>query len=187
MSPGKFYTSDTWLNPFTGVIDSRIEKCLAKEKELTGDRTLTDFACGHHYFGLHKKDDGWVFREWAPNATSIFLTGIFTGWTENDNYKMKRINLNGDWEIILPEKALKHGDLYKLSVHWDGGTGERIPSYADRVIQDDKTKIFIAQVWAPESPYKWKSVKARPKEMAPVIYEAHIGMATAGRKNRNLS
>jgi len=33
------------------------------------------------------------FQEWAPNATSIFLTGTFTGWTEKDNYKLKKIIL----------------------------------------------------------------------------------------------
>ena len=64
-------------------------------------------------------------------------------------YKMQRINDNGDWEITLQLSALKHGDLYKLSVHWEGGKGERIPSYATRLFQDDKTKIFSAQVWDP--------------------------------------
>ena len=110
-----------------------------------------DFAMGHYYYGLHQDNDNWVFREWAPNAKSIFLTGIFTGWKEKEEYMMKRINPQGDWEIILPPEALKHGDLFKLSVHWEGGKGERIPSYANRVVQDDKTKIFSAQVWNPSN------------------------------------
>ena len=45
---------------------------------------------------------------------------------------------------------MKHGDLYKLMVHWDGGCGERIPAWANRVVQDEQTKIFSAQVWSPE-------------------------------------
>ena len=84
----------------------------------------------------------------------------------------------GDWEIILPSEVLKHGDLFKLSVHWEGGKGERIPSYANRVVQDDKTKIFSAQVWQPEEEYKWNIIDFKAPETAPVIYEAHIGMAT---------
>ena len=182
MNPDSFYISDPWLKPFTGIIDKRIGKCLSKEKQLVGNGSLSDFAMGHFYFGLHWKNDCWVFREWAPNATTIYLTGTFNGWKEKDNYKLKKINQNGDWEIILPKNELKHGDLYKLSVHWEGGSGERIPSYADRVIQDEKTKIFSAQVWAPELPYKWNSVNFKAQDIAPVIYEAHIGMATEEEK-----
>ena len=182
MNSGRFYSADPWLNPYAGTIENRIKKCMSKEKELTGDYSLSEFACGHHYYGLHKISDHWIFREWAPHASTIYLTGTFTGWIEKDTYKLKKINQNGDWEIVLPENGLKHGDLYKLSVHWNDGNGERIPSYADRVIQDEKTKIFSAQVWAPESPYKWKSVNFKVQDIAPVIYEAHIGMATDEEK-----
>ena len=157
MKTDKFYVSDQWLNPFTGVIENRYRKCVAKEIELTGDRSLSDMASGHHYYGLHREKDQWVFREWAPNATSIYITGTFTGWKEQSEFKLKKLNIDGDWEIIMPADALKHKDLYKLSVHWEGGNGERIPSYANRVIQDDITKIFSAQVWAPSSPYEFKN------------------------------
>lgn len=178
MASRKFYTSDPWLKPFIGIIDGRINSCLLKEKQLAGKGSLSDFALGHLYYGLHRNNDKWIFREWAPNATQIFLTGTFNRWKENHEYKMHRINKMGDWEIILPNDALKHGDLYKLSVHWEGGKGERIPSYATRLFQDDKTKIFSAQVWSPDKPYKWKIEDFRPEPKAPVIYEAHIGMAT---------
>jgi 1,4-alpha-glucan branching enzyme len=95
---------------------------------------------------------------------------------------MSRINSYGDWEISLPNGTLNHGDLFKLSVHWAGGKGERIPSYATRVVQDDKTKIFSAQVWNPEKPYDWKMKKFTPGNISPVIYEAHVGMATEEEK-----
>jgi 1,4-alpha-glucan branching enzyme len=182
MNPVKYYISDPWLNPYTGIIEDRIKKCISKEKELTGDGTLCDFAQGHHYYGLHFENNAWIFREWAPNATSIYLTGTFTRWKENSEYKLIRLNREGEWKITLPADALKHGDLYKLSIHWDGGEGERIPSYADRLVQDDKTKIFSTQVWAPSSSYKWKVANFKPPDIAPVIYEAHIGMATDEEK-----
>jgi 1,4-alpha-glucan branching enzyme len=182
MSEASFYSADPWLKPFTGVIDERISKCKLKEKHLAGKGSLSDFAVGHHYYGIHRTGSGWVFREWAPNATDIFLTGTFNGWEEKPGYRMSRINSYGDWEIILPLEALNHGDLFKLSVHWEGGKGERIPSYATRVVQDDKTKIFSAQVWNPEKPYTWQLKKFRPQDISPVVYEAHVGMATQEEK-----
>lgn len=101
---------------------------------------LTDFANGHKYYGLHKTTRGWVFREWAPNATAIYLVGDFNNWEENDKYKAKRIDEAGNWELKLPTKAMKHGDLFKMHVYWNGGMGERIPAWATRVVQDEETK-----------------------------------------------
>jgi 1,4-alpha-glucan branching enzyme len=182
MNSASFYISDPWLKPFTGIIDKRVERCLSKEDLLIGKGSLADFAMGHFYYGLHRNNDNWIFREWAPNAKSIFIIGIFTAWKEKQEFMMKRINPQGDWEIILPPEALKHGDLYKLSVHWEGGKGERIPSYAKRVVQDDKTKIFSGQVWHPAEAYKWEIEDFNAHSTAPVIYEAHIGMATSSEK-----
>ena len=182
MNPSSFYLSDPWLKPYSHVIDKRIGKCLTKEKQLTGNRELRDFALGHHFYGMHRDHDSWIFREWAPNATAIFITGVFSGWKELKKFMLKRINLNGDWEIMLSSEILKHGDLYKLSVHWEGGQGERIPSYANRLVQDDETKIFCAQVWHPEKEYQWTIKDFQIPDTAPVIYEAHIGMATSDEK-----
>lgn len=182
MKTTSFYTTDPWLNPFTHVIDRRNSKCLSKEKHLIGNGTLCDFAIGHYYYGLHHINNSWVFREWAPNAKNIFVIGVFSDWKEKKELLMKRVNKMGDWEIIIPNEMLNHGDLYKLSIHWEGGSGERIPSYANRVVQDEKTKIFNAQVWHPEQSYKWSCENFTPKNRAPVIYEAHIGMATAQEK-----
>jgi len=182
MDPSAFYNSDPWLKPFTGAIDKRIAKCLAREKHLIGKGSLTGFAMGHYYYGLHRRNDSWILREWAPNAINIFITGTFTGWEEKESYMMRKINTKGDWELSMPLASLNHGDLFKLSVHWEGGKGERIPSYANRVIQDEKTKIFSAQVWNPAIGYNWKITDFSPSDTSPVIYEAHIGMATAEEK-----
>ena len=182
MNPVKFYLSDPWLEPYKGIIESRINKCILKEQHLTGSGNLMEFAMGHYYYGLHHGTEGWIFREWAPNAWDIFLTGTFSGWKEKPEFKLNRINEYGDWEIKLPPESLNHGDLYKLSVHWKGGKGERIPSYATRLVQDENTKIFATQVWNPDTPYNWKLKDFRAEVTAPVIYEAHIGMATSEEK-----
>ena len=55
--------------------------------------------------------------------------------------------------------------------------GDRIPAYARRVVQDTESLIFNAQVWRPESPYRWRCKNFQRPTEAPLIYEAHIGMA----------
>ena len=175
---------DSWLEPYEDAIRGRHEHALYKLNELTngGKQTLSDFATGYLYFGLHRTEKGWVLREWAPNATDIYVVGDFNGWHEDDHYRMKRLKDSGNWEIKLPARAMKHGDLYKLKVHWQGGEGERIPAWAQRVVQDDRTKIFSAQVWAPEQPYVWKKTNFKPNMAPLLIYECHIGMAQDAEK-----
>ena len=168
---------DPWLEPYEDAIKGRHEDAIRKEIELVGKKgSLVDFANAHQYFGLHKTKTGWVFREWAPNATAITMIGTFSDWKERDEYKLTRKD-NGVWEINLPKTALKHGDLYKLIVEWNGGRGERIPVYSTRTVQDEKTYIFSAQVWEPARKYKFKVKDFKPKTNPLLIYECHIGMA----------
>lgn len=176
---------DPYLEPFEEAIRGRHKHALWKISQLTqnGKMSLSDFANGYNYFGLHKTpDDGWIFREWAPNATEIYLVGDFNDWTENDLYRCKRITSEGNWELKLPGKSMKHGDLYKIHVKWDGGEGERIPAWTQRVVQDEHTKIFSAQVWDPQETYSWKKKNFRPKKDPLLIYECHIGMAQDAEK-----
>lgn len=175
--------NDPWLEPFAPAIEGRHQHAIDKENELTGGgkKTLADFATGHLYFGLHQTKDGWVFREWAPNAKQIFLIGDFNEWKEVKKYALKP-KANGNWEVKLPANAMHHGDLYKLKVYWEGGCGERIPAWATRVVQDEQTKIFSAQVWAPEKPYKMKKRVFKPNTDPLLIYECHIGMAQQEEK-----
>ncbi len=146
--------NDPWLAPYKEAIEGRYQYVIDKEKSLTnnGKQTLAEMASGYLYFGLHKTNKGWVFREWAPNATAIYLIGTFNDWKKDERYKMRRLGY-GVWEIALEEELLRHEDLFKLLVEWDGGSGERIPAWIRRVVQDEQTKIFSAQVWNPVKPY----------------------------------
>lgn len=174
---------DLWLEPFEEAINGRYRYVLGKKSELTngGKQSLSYFATGYLYFGLHKTSKGWVFREWAPNATQIYLIGTFSNWKEDQAYAMTRLE-NGNWEIELPADVLHHGDLYKLIVHWNGGCGERIPAWATRVVQDAQTGIFNAQVWDPQTPYVFKTKNFKPATDPLLIYECHIGMAQQEEK-----
>lgn len=179
----KLIKDDPWLEPYSDAINGRFNYVVSKEKELTnnGKISLSDFADGYLYFGLHRLEKGWVLREWAPNAEKIVLVGTFSDWTEKKAYQFKK-KKNGIWELNLKPEELKHGDLYKLHVYWNGGSGERIPAWVNRVVQDENTKIFSAQVWAPEHPYKFKKKTFKPKTAPLLIYECHIGMSQDAEK-----
>ena len=179
----KLVKNDPWLEPFEEAIKGRHEYALHKLNQLTRNTgKLSEFADGHLYFGLHRTPRQWVLREWAPNATAIYMIGEFNDWKEDEAYALKRIPGTDNWELKLPAKALHHEQLYKLSMHWQGGQGERIPAWCRRVVQDEETKIFSAQVWNPEQPYEWKKPKFTPAKAPLLIYECHIGMAQDAEK-----
>jgi 1,4-alpha-glucan branching enzyme len=172
-----FVERDPWLKPYLPKITVRNNYVYKREKDLTGGKgNLTDFAAGHLYYGVHKEKDGWVFREWAPNATAIYLIGDFSGWKKKGEYAFSKIS-HDTWELRLAANQLHHKDLYKLFIEWPGGGGERIPAWTRRAVQDPDTLIFSAQIWDPSEPYVWKHDYKRPP-VAPLIYEAHVGMAT---------
>ncbi len=170
--------ADPYLGNYRNALVRRLEHIHAMRRRITRDREdLLDLASGHTYFGLHCTDDGWVFREWAPAATAIYLVGDFSGWSEDPAFALDRLNEEGQWEIRLPADRLRHRDLYRLRIHWEGGVGDRIPAYARRVVQDSRTLIFNAQVWAADRPYRWAFPDFTRPNRPPLIYEVHPGMA----------
>lgn len=180
-TPSLIVEQDPWLTPYQGAIEHRRWLADAREHSLTGEKTtLANFASGHEYFGLHRTGEGWVLRERAPYASKIVLVGDFSDWRVSPQYAFTRLE-HGTWELKLPTGALRHGQHYKMVVSWyENGievSGERIPSFCRRVVQDEETKVFSAQVWEPEAPYQWKVPQYRVPKRAPLIYEAHVGMA----------
>ena len=174
----KIIENDPWLSPYQAAIEGRHDHALWRESELTGGKmSLADFASGYLYYGLQRTESGWVFREWAPNATEIFLIGDFSGWEEQERFRLKRINDAGDWELRIPLGMIGHGQHYKMRVKWNGGQGDRIPAWCRRVVQDEQSKIFSAQVWDPKKEYRFKHKDFKPKQDPLLIYECHVGMA----------
>ena len=175
--------NDPWLAPYNEAIEGRHSYYLKRLTDLTkgGKITLSDFATGHLWFGLHRSDEGWVLREWAPNATEIFLIGTFNQWQRMESYRLKKKE-GGVWEVKIPAERISHGDLYKLHVSWPGGTGERIPAWAKRVVQDETTTLFSAQVWEPEQRYQFRNTHFKADTSPLLIYETHVGMSTAEEK-----
>jgi len=174
------YDHDEWLEPYKEVIDRRHEMILEMKDRMSVGGRLCDGMNNHMYYGLHRDAAGnWIFREWAPNATKIYIVGEFNNWKRTDAYALRPIG-GGNWEIVLPAMFLDHGTLYKLYIEWKGGGAERLPAYVTRTVQDPVTKTFCAQVWDPK-PYEWKN-GGPGKRPHPLIYECHIGMAAEEEK-----
>jgi len=177
----KLVEEDKLLKPFAGTIEKRHRQVLAMEREFTCRTTRLSDSCNSYlYYGLHRTKEGWVFREWAPGAMAIYLLGEFNDWRKHPDYALTKVG-NGNWEIKLPREMLEHEMLYRLLVEWNGGSGERLPSHVRRVVQDEYTKIYSAQVWDPLNPY-WMRHERPKRSEYPLIYEAHIGMSTEHRR-----
>ena len=163
------YDIDKWLKPYKDAIDKRQKMILDAKEKLSKDGSLSKGLNNHMYYGLHHDDQGnWVFREWAPNATKIYLIGDFNNWKRSEAYALRPLG-GGNWEIKLPAMFLDHGTLYKLFIEWPGGGAERLPAYVTRTVQDVQTKQFCAQVWDPVKPYEWRNPKPG-KRPHPLIY-----------------
>ena len=172
----KLWVDDPWLEPWKKDIWNRHQSAAIRMAEMAGSgQRLADSANNHLYYCCHIEGDKRIFREWAPNATAIYLICDRNNWNKSPEYRFELLG-EGNWELRLPATLLSHGDYYKWLIEWNGGEGERIPAYATRVVQDQETKIFTAQIWD-NNGYKWKN--STPKKSAtPLIYEAHIGMST---------
>ena len=168
------WENDPWLEPYIKVIRRRYERSVLKTRELAGMQPLGSVANNHLYYGVHRTSEGWVLREWAPNATALYLLSEANGWKRSAEYAFYQVG-NGNWELLLPLDAMHHKMLYKWYIEWNGGGGERLPAYSVRCVQDPQTLIFSAQVWDPPQPYQWHA-STPPRVRHPLVYEAHIGM-----------
>lgn len=171
---------DPWLESHQNALAARERRIDMKLAAVLGSTIPADFALGFHHFGLHRTANGWMFREWAPNATRIVMVGDFSDWQERMEFELARSE-RGEWYGEFPAASLRHGQKYKLRVYWPGGDGWRLPSYATYVVQDNDSVDFSAVIWQPPKPYRWRH-KTPAKPAVPLIYEAHIGMSSEAEK-----
>ena len=167
---------DPYLEPFKDDIDLRQKLFEEKRNELVGKNgDISEFANGYKYFGFHKTEDGWVYREWAPAAEAMYLTGDFNGWNAS-SHQMQKLE-NGIFEIYLKGKnALKKGQKIQAVIINSGRELRRIPLYATRVVQDPVTYLWCAEIDDTLEAFNWTDGDFTP-ESTPFIYECHIGMA----------
>ena len=167
---------DPYLAPFENDIDMRTKLYLSKRKALLGNcRKIKNFADGHNYFGFHRTRTGWVYREWAPAAEAMYLTGDFNNWNI-EACPMTKLE-NGVFEVVLKGRnALEPGQKVQAVIINSGRILRRIPLYATRVVQDPVTYSWCAEIEDTAEKFPWTDRGFVP-EKTPFIYECHIGMA----------
>ena len=172
----KILKIDPYLADFEQDINLRMDNFSKKRKELLGDsQKISDFANGYKYFGFHRTENGWVYREWAPAAEAVFLTGDFNNW---DTQSCRLENLgNGIFEVYLDGRdTLAAGQKIQTVILHNGDFLRRIPLYATRVVQDKDTHLWCAELENTLDNFNWSDADFKAPR-TPIIYECHIGMA----------
>ena len=164
------------LLPYEKDINLRMDQYNKKLAELTGrDKSLKDFANAYEYYGFHELEYDWVYREWAPGADGVYLTGDFNGWNQTAN-PLTRINEHGDWEIHLPKGVIFCGSKVRTIVRNGDKLTEHLPLFTRRAVQDPDNYNWCAEVYDKRDNYPWTDYGFHSEEPV-IIYEAHVGMA----------
>ena len=83
---------DPWLEPSEQDVIDRYDRFLARKAEL-GSSFGSIQACaeGYAYFGINYDEglNAFTYREWAPGAHALFLTGDFNGWDKYSHALIK--------------------------------------------------------------------------------------------------
>jgi len=178
----KLIQDDPWLKPSEQDILDRYNRYKNRLESVEADfGSIENFSEGYKFFGINydKKKKGWYYREWAPEAHALYLTGDFNNWNP-DEFPLKK-DQYGIWEIFLEEKTykktFKHQSKIKVVVDSKAGRQFRIPAYIRRAVQDEDTKNFSGQLWLDDS-FDWSDDGFKMKKGQELfIYECHVGMA----------
>jgi 1,4-alpha-glucan branching enzyme len=174
--------SDGLLHAHAHALRARQQRFLARLSELeAGGGLLGAVSLGHRYFGFNRAERdgvaGVFYREWAPAARALYLTGDFNGW-DRASHPLTRDEY-GVWSVFVPAQggaALAHGGRIKVHVVTAHGAQDRVPAYVTRALQDPVSHDFSGQFWDPPVPYVFRHA-APSASPTPRIYEAHVGMA----------
>lgn len=130
----------------------------------------------YEYFGVHKNDNGYVFRVWAPNAESVYLVGDFNGWDESAPMHLTDGEI---WETELLYDVFGEGSKYKYKIKGNGREFFKADPYA---VYSEVPPLTASRYY--ESKFRWKDggwMKFRKKNCKdrfsqPLnIYELHVG------------
>ncbi len=171
----KIFTFDPILKYYEKDFDLRMKNYRSKKKQLLAPgQKLADFANGYLFYGFHKVENGWIYREWAPSADKLFLTGDFCGW-ERYAYPMEK-GENGVFTLFLEgTDTLQDGMRVLTVVQTCGRELERIPLYINRVVQEPDGS-WNGVIYDPKEEFLWEDGDFKPEKEL-FIYECHIGMA----------
>ncbi len=133
----------------------------------------------YEYLGAQKREEGFDFRVWAPNADYVSVVGDFNAW---DPYKnpLNRITDKGIWEGF--SKEAKYLDKYKFFIKKGDKTLYKTDPYARYCEKAPLTAGILYDIssynWSDEGYLDFRK-KHYTRERAisePInIYEVHLG------------
>ncbi len=141
---------------------------------------LNEFAAGtssraYEFMGCHKVKKGYVFRVWAPNATSVCVVGSFNGW-DTSACPMHSIGY-GVWEATVENANIY--DEYKYYIgKQGGGFVYKSDPYAFHACTrpENSSKVYDIEgfKWT-DSAYINAKAKKQVTKQPMNIYEVHLG------------
>ena len=133
----------------------------------------------YRYFGNKQLDvldvPGTYFAVWAPNATSVSVTGNFNHWNPDAHPLFVRLDQSGIWEGFIPHVG--RGEVYKYHIH--GFEGRRLDKGDPYAHYWEKRPGTASITWNFQYEWKdrtWMSVRKKHNALqAPyAVYEVHL-------------
>lgn len=134
------------------------------ESYLNGDSKL-----GHKIFGSIKKDDGYVFRLYAPKADRVLIKGDFSNWQEIPMFK------NEKYEYFYKFIKAKEDDYYKYVIESQGNRFEKFDPYGKYFDMSPEFATKIIDTSYDFSDEKWMKKREKNFDKPVNIYEIHLG------------
>ena len=173
----KIYEYNPSLKSFGNDIELRLRLYRETKARLVSDSSkgLSSIANAYMYFGIHHAYGCWVYREWAPGADRLFLTGDFNNWDPHSHELTK--HEDGTFDITLPgDDALWEGCRVLTVVQNGEEETWHVPLYARRVVQDPEDFSWKCEVIDTGKQFAWTDEGFTPSEPL-LIYETHVGMS----------
>lgn len=156
--------------------------CGLKKQIEDNEGSLEKFSRGYERLGINRTPEGLKYREWAPGAHGVYLTGDFNGWNRTSHGCTR--NEYGVWELTLPYKEdgsspIPHGSKVKVAIQLENGDlVDRVSPWIRYAVDpNDGTHLYVGIHWDPPQPYQWQNSK--PKKTSGLrIYECHVGIAS---------
>ncbi len=133
----------------------------------------------YDYLGVHRAEDGYVFRVWAPHASAAFVVGDFNAWGET--HPMRRISEGGIFEGCVSVDVFGEGSLYKFKLKTPHGDRFKADPYGRAMQKPPET----ASIYRDTAGYVWRDASwlayrrretKKPLASRPLnIYELHLG------------
>ena len=161
------------------------------------EEDIRNFQNGTHYslytlFGNKQIEvldtKGTYFSVWAPNATSVYVTGNFNNWSKTSHPLKVRLDSSGIWEGFIPN--VLQGEVYKYHIH--GYKGALLDKGDPFAHYWELRPLTASITW--DTQYQWKDSewlekrKIKNRTDQPYsVYEVHLASWMRPDKNNENS